>query len=555
MERFRDQRATPGRAWGRFLFRIAGVIAFLIAGTARPATPQAIQGRLISQTTGGPVDAAIVSIFLGQERIARTLSDRDGGFTLDMPGSGTYRIVAERIGFATDTFAVIEVGADATTEFEFVLKERAIALDGIDVAATRRCETAAGEGVSRLWDEIRKALDAASLTSEGEYYQYGVIRYERERNVRTFAVESEAMRGRTILSSSPFRSAPAERLARNGYAQEARDGTFDYFAPDADVLLSATFLETHCFSIRESASRPDQIGLAFEPIRRSGPTDIEGVLWTDRASAELRQLEFRYVRLPHGVRDARLGGSATFERQSSGGWIVRDWAIRMPLLGRGPVLRHGEVEIVVGRILEMGGEIVELLPGDRAATIAAAARSRAARRAADSVAAGEAGSRGVRTERSAGDTAFVLPGVDVTAASRRPDLDRAGFYDRQRISTGRFYTREQIEQRMALRPSHVLQGIPGLRFAATHGTGQAIWFRMFEKRGQDGRVIPCGPRLFVDGVLVHTGGLDNPLLIDEFINVNDIAGIEVYRGAVEVPPQYSGAESMCGVLVIWRRHS
>ena len=450
---------------------------------------------------------------------------------------------------------MIEVSADETFAFEFVLKERAIALDEIAVAATRRCETADGEGVSQLWDEIRKALDAASITSEGEYYQYGVIRYERERNVRTIAVENEAMRGRTILSSSPFRSAPAETLARNGYAREARDGTFDYFAPDADVLLSATFLETHCFSIRESASRPAQIGLAFEPIGRSGPTDIEGVLWTDRASAELRQLEFRYVRLPHGVRDARLGGSATFERQSSGGWIVRDWAIRMPLLARGPVLRHGEVEIVVGRILEMGGEIVELLPGDRTATIAAATRARAARRAADSATAAQAVTRGVRTVRSAGDTAFVLPGVDVTTASRRPDLDRAGFYDRQRISTGRFYTRDQIEQRMALRTSHVLQGIPGLRFAATHGTGQAIWFRMYEKRGQDGRVIPCGPRLFVDGLLVHAGGVDNPLLIDEFINVNDIAGIEVYRGAVDVPPQYSGAESMCGVLVIWRRHS
>jgi hypothetical protein len=88
-------------------------------------------------TTGGPVDAAIVSVFLGQDRIARTLSDRHGGFTLEVPGRGTYRIVAERIGFATDTSAVIEVGADAIIEFEFVLNERAVALDGIDVAAMR----------------------------------------------------------------------------------------------------------------------------------------------------------------------------------------------------------------------------------------------------------------------------------------------------------------------------------------------------------------------------------------------------------------------------------
>ena len=94
MEPFRNRRATAGRAWGRVLFRIAGVVAFLIAGTARPAAPQAIQGRLLSQTTGGPVDAAIVSVLLGQERIERTLSDRDGGFTLEVPGGGTYRIVA-----------------------------------------------------------------------------------------------------------------------------------------------------------------------------------------------------------------------------------------------------------------------------------------------------------------------------------------------------------------------------------------------------------------------------------------------------------------------------
>jgi hypothetical protein len=54
-------------------------------------------------------------------------------------------------------------------------------------------------------------------------------------------------------------------------------------------------------------------------------------------------------------------------------------------------------------------------------------------------------------------------------------------------------------------------------------------------------------------MLVHVGGLDNPLLIDEFVNIQDVAGIEVYRGAVEVPAQYGGAESSCGVLVITRR--
>ena len=33
-----------------------------------------------------------------------------------------------------------------------------------------------------------------------------------------------------------------------------------------------------------------------------------------------------------------------------------------------------------------------------------------------------------------------------------------------------------------------------------------------------------------------------------------VEGIEVYRSAAEIPPQYNGSNSACGVVVIWTRH-
>ncbi|HEX5726903.1 MAG TPA: hypothetical protein VFX98_15620, partial [Longimicrobiaceae bacterium] len=58
----------------------------------------------------------------------------------------------------------------------------------------------------------------------------------------------------------------------------------------------------------------------------------------------------------------------------------------------------------------------------------------------------------------------------------------------------------------------------------------------------------CPPRLFLDGVPASTGGP-----IDEVIEPMNVEAIEVYRGAAEIPAQYGGSSSACGVIVIWTR--
>ena len=88
--------------------------------------------------------------------------------------------------------------------------------------------------------------------------------------------------------TTPFESRPAEDLIENGFVQ--RDGRdFLYYAPDASVLLSDAFLDTHCFKMVASRNEEGLVGLGFEPTgdEKSVP-DIQGTMWLHPETAELQ---------------------------------------------------------------------------------------------------------------------------------------------------------------------------------------------------------------------------------------------------------------------------
>jgi len=83
------------------------------------------------------------------------------------------------------------------------------------------------------------------------------------------------------------------RLLGNSFAMEQwihRSRIYDGI--DARVFLSDPFLDTHCFRIRPSRDADGTVGLAFEPVESREVSDVEGVLWLDEQTAELRVLEF-----------------------------------------------------------------------------------------------------------------------------------------------------------------------------------------------------------------------------------------------------------------------
>jgi hypothetical protein len=69
------------------------------------------------------------------------------------------------------------------------------------------------------------------------------------------------------------------------------------------------------------------------------------------------------------------------------------------------------------------------------------------------------------------------------------------------------------------------------------------------------------PPVFLDGMLVSQGsvmtgpvdqGLPNRYDIDS-LRWQDVEAVEIYAGPAQVPPQYGGAHSACGIILFWTR--
>jgi TonB-dependent receptor-like protein len=185
--------------------------------------------------------------------------------------------------------------------------------------------------------------------------------------------------------------------------------------------------------------------------------------------------------------------------------------------------------------------------------------------------------RGVRLELVPGEAREVMVLLDPVSlrlapltASARPrtrDAQIEGFYQRaQNHMMGRFVTRAQIEEKLAVQFTDIFRGIPGVRVdpgpngyvirsnrAVSINGGHAQSSGVAGRGGGDdmrGFITggDCPPNWFVDGVPF---GLSGPL--NTAFSPAEIEGVEIYFG--NVPPQWGGSSAMCGVILIWTRSS
>ena len=309
---------------------------FLGAGilVATPLGAQGIAGTLVQTETGAPIEgASVVLLNRSGDQVDWRLTDASGRFGFPSIQAGTYLLRADRIGHAGVLSDSIVVEPGVTTVYRLETPVEAILLAGIDVTSSSRCELRPGRGASTaaVWEEARKALEATSRTTDLGVYRYVIRHYERELDDRGREVKSEQSRIQRGVMANPFLSLNVEILLERGFMHSDGDG-FVYYAPDADVLLSDRFLDSHCMSLTEGEGEAEGLlGLSFEPTENRGVPDISGVLWVDPEDAELQWLDYRYEFLNVPNSD-RLGGKIQFYGLPNGTWIVREWYIRMPLL-------------------------------------------------------------------------------------------------------------------------------------------------------------------------------------------------------------------------------
>lgn len=317
------------------MFRRLVHVLVLLLGVTLPLSAQELRGIVARDSSGAPAAGVLVEAVGGADRarVGTTLTDARGYFILPLPADVPVTVRALRVGFRPTEFGRFTLGVGETRTEQFVLTGDAVVLERIVVMSQSACgaPNASARLVATLLDEARKALRSTQVAS-----MRGRLSAEWSVATQVTTLEGTPITAPTVRQSQsstdrPFVSLSPDSLARVGYL-ETHENTYTYFAPGAEVLLSEEFVAAHCFqAVPRTSDDREWIGLAFNPAQsRRGIVGIQGTLWVDRPTAELRRLDYSYVNLPRDLASTPAGGNVEFLRLPSGVWLVNRWSIRMP---------------------------------------------------------------------------------------------------------------------------------------------------------------------------------------------------------------------------------
>jgi carboxypeptidase family protein len=143
--------------------------------------------------------------------------------------------------------------------------------------------------------------------------------------------------------------------------------------------------------------------------------------------------------------------------------------------------------------------------------------------------------RPIVLDSAAARSAQTLPAVSVTAdqivSYRLVDFER-----RRRVGRGQYLTEDELVRSGA----YTLQdAVIRMRGVIVDCGGPTC--RIHMARSQPN----CDPQYVIDGYVDNMFGPSSP--------IRDIVGVEVYTGAADVPGEFAGSNSGCGVIVLWTR--
>lgn len=267
--------------------------------------------------------------------LIRQLTNERGEFRLTAPANGSYRIRSTRIGYRPVTTELIALDASAEVTRRLVLASNPVILGAVRSVDRPSCRALGLDSTAMTfaaWEQVRAALAAAELTAQGGGVSTTTLSYERKQTLNGLTVHQTGNVS-TALASQPWHSVSADSLRRAGYVVLEPDGeTRVFHGPDVRVLSSDEFVEDHCFRLIPVADTT-LVGVSFEPApsRRNLP-EIVGTMRLDRATSELRDMEWGYINIAKNVDETATGGAMSFARLQNGTWVIAQWNIRMPIV-------------------------------------------------------------------------------------------------------------------------------------------------------------------------------------------------------------------------------
>lgn len=412
--------------------RAVVTLAAVAVGWARALPAQIVRGAITDRETGAPVVGAIVSG--GRDSLmsgaSRVMSDVSGQYSWRPPAAGDWVLEVRAIGYRP-TQTRLSVQSEETVRRDIVMERAPISLTGVRVERESSCRARAelSGDASVVWNDVWSAL-AGAVTSRGVRRETAsVMRYVRTREPITGLVLNETRTVRTGGNWQSFTALAASELAKTGFRIENADGSVTFNAPDAETLIAPEFIARHCYGLDSRDGAERLIGIAFWPHKRFVAEDVEGVLWVDARTRELRRVEFTYPVLKTLDPLADFGGFASYVRQADGSWTIDAWQIRVPVVQRtrriaavGTRRLGDETEDSVAMISEEGGFVLGMGQG-RLPVIAGEVRD-SARRPLPGVEFELLGTGLTSTSDSTGTyrIADVIPGRYLVRALRMGDL-------------------------------------------------------------------------------------------------------------------------------------
>ena len=312
--------------------RVPAALLVLAALSSTIARAQVVRGTAITADSALVPGVIVTLIDEKGTPVARALADEGGAFAMKAPAAGTYHIEAKRIAFRPTIDKPIVLEEGRVLLHTLVLTSVPIQLTGVQVTAEQRCE-AHPDSISAafsVWEEARKALRSSQLTRLTRAYKADVTTFVRRQSAAETRFRVTDSTTKTGLPLRPFTSLPPEELAAKGYVTRVANGQV-FHAPDEDVLLSDEFAATHCLRLLPDSADKDVVRLGFSPVPGRKEPEISGVLSIDRASAELRRLDFSFVNVPAMDVVGAPGGQIVFRHLSEGSWMIEQWAIWLPV--------------------------------------------------------------------------------------------------------------------------------------------------------------------------------------------------------------------------------
>ncbi len=133
-----------------------------------------------------------------------------------------------------------------------------------------------------------------------------------------------------------------------------------------------------------------------------------------------------------------------------------------------------------------------------------------------------------------------------------PELRR--FAQRRARGSGTFFDQAEIDRMEARLFTDILRRVPGMQIETLDGSyGPTYSVQTSRNLGTNGS-RSCQMQFFVNGVPFTSAG---QLAINHYVAPGEVAAVEVYSGASQIPPEYNSSSnnSRCGVVLIWTRIS